>query len=178
MQNEGVLQQQIQATTTSLWAFLKESIFFLSRAPVLQRGLKLSTQTFWSSSCALNLAALFSPQLCVTLSWSLPLGKKSFMKSPGEQNTLSLGKAGGYTRICVHPRPLPAHQPSLHHKAEDFSPAPMSWRVSILFPGLTLMEVTFCCTCSRLNPNHSQDDKSCDRLLFTLHRFHSELSRH
>lgn len=169
MQNAGVLQQQIWATTTSLRAFLKEGIFFLSRAPVLQRGLKLCTQTFWSSSCASNLAALFSPQLCITLSWSLPLGKKSFRKSAGEQNTVSLGKAGGFTHIthiCVQPRPLPAHQLPLYHKAEDLSPALTSCQVSILFPRLTLLEVIFCFTCSRLNPNHSQDDKSCDHLLF------------
>lgn len=132
---------------------------------------------FWSSSCASNLAALFSSQVCVTLSWSLLLGKKSFGKGPGEQNTLSLGKAGGYTHICIYPQPLPAYQPPLHYKAEELSPALTSCQVSILFPCLALLEVIFCFTHSGLNPNHSQDDKNCDGLLFTLCRFHSKVSR-
>lgn len=144
MQNAGVLQQQIWATTTSVEEFLKEN-FFLSTAPVLQRGLKSCTQMFWSSSCASNLAALFSPQLYITLSWSLLLWKKSFRKTPGEQNTLSLNEAEGYTHqvyilssclyICLH---------------FTSGPNPHILPVSILFPRLPLLEVIFCLIFSRL----------------------------
>lgn len=154
----------------------KREKFFPKRAPVLWRGRKLCTQTFLNSSCASNLAALFSPQLCVTLSWSLLLGKKSFRKSLGEQNMLSLGKAGEYICICVYPQLLPAHQPLLHRKAEELSPALMSCWVSILSSHSTLLELIFCFTCLRINQSHNY--KSYDGLLFTLHRFHSKLSRH
>lgn len=121
---------------------------------------------FWSSSCASNLPALFFPQLYISLSWSLLLWKKSFRKTPREQNTLSLNTAGGYTYqvyilssclyICLHLRAKPSH-PAMSH--------------------LTLLEVIFCLTYSRLYPNQSQDDKSCDIFLFTPHRFHSKRSK-
>lgn len=154
----------------------KRENFFPKRAPVLQKGLKLCTQTFGNSSCASNLAALFSPQLRITPSQSLLLGKKSFRKSPGEQYTLSLGKAGEYTSICVHPQPLPAHEPLLHHKAEELGQALMSCWVSILSSHPTSLELLFCFTCSRINQSHNYKNYEC--LLFTVHRFHSKLSRH
>lgn len=125
MQNAGVLQQQIWAMSFFSRGILK-IFFLLSRAPVLQRSLKSCTQMFWSSSCASSLAALFSPQLYITLSWSLLLWKKSFRKTPGEQNTLSLNKAGGCTHqvyilssclyICLHftSGPNPHILPCLH----------------------------------------------------------------
>lgn len=156
MQNAGVLQQQIRAMTSSLEEFLKEIFFFPKQGSRPSERSEVMHTDVLSSSCASNLAALFSPQLYVTLSWSLLLWQKSFRKTPGEQNTHSLSKEGGYTHqvyilssclyICLHLRAKPSY------------PA-MSC--------LTLLEVIFCLPYSRLYPNHSQDDKSFPCLLCT-----------
>lgn len=75
--------------------------------------------------------------------------------------------------ICAHPQPLPASSLHLTIRLRSYAPHVLP---CLLFLHLTLLEVMFCFTHSRLNPNFSRDDKSCDSLLSTLRGFRSKLS--